>query len=116
MEATGHGPDARDARTLGVGLGMLLVGMMGLDPFGNQVTCEAAETSCSDGFDSDGDTLIDCTDPDCNGIGNCSPALHAAWSPALKPIVRQHRKGIGACFTSLHATLIGTETALENAP
>ncbi|MBU0480865.1 MAG: choice-of-anchor F family protein [Proteobacteria bacterium] len=33
----------------------------------------AEETMCADGMDNDGDNLIDCSDPDCAGIGICGP-------------------------------------------
>ncbi|MFZ5760241.1 MAG: choice-of-anchor F family protein [Thermodesulfobacteriota bacterium] len=31
------------------------------------------ETLCTDGLDNDGDSLIDCADPDCSGISVCGP-------------------------------------------
>jgi len=31
-----------------------------------------AETTCDDSLDNDGDTFIDCDDPDCLGIGTCT--------------------------------------------
>ena len=31
------------------------------------------ETLCMDGMDNDGDGLIDCSDPDCAGVGICGP-------------------------------------------
>lgn len=33
----------------------------------------AKETKCSDGVDNDGDGLIDCADPDCDGSAVCGP-------------------------------------------
>lgn len=33
----------------------------------------AKETKCSDGVDNDGDKLIDCADPDCEGSAVCGP-------------------------------------------
>ncbi len=35
--------------------------------------CEQAESTCSDGFDNDGDGLIDCDDSDCTAAPACDP-------------------------------------------
>ncbi len=34
---------------------------------------DAFETSCDDGIDNDGDGLVDCGDPDCEGVDPCGP-------------------------------------------
>ncbi|HOP03712.1 MAG TPA: putative metal-binding motif-containing protein, partial [Tenuifilaceae bacterium] len=33
----------------------------------------SVETNCNDDIDNDGDGLVDCEDPDCDGNGNCQP-------------------------------------------
>jgi len=39
---------------------------------GLSATCGiTSETECDDGLDDDGDQLVDCADPDCNGVGGC---------------------------------------------
>lgn len=35
------------------------------------IGCSAGEVACSDGIDNDGDSLIDCADPDCAQDANC---------------------------------------------
>ncbi len=43
--------------------------------------------TCSDGVDSDGDTLVDCDDPDCNPIFPCAHMAPVASPPVLVLLV-----------------------------
>ncbi|MBN2112313.1 hypothetical protein JW707_04415 [Candidatus Woesearchaeota archaeon] len=40
---------------------------IGVTSNGDAIRCEAAESTCWDGFDNDGDGNVDCEDSDCNG-------------------------------------------------
>jgi len=46
----------------------------------NEVESQFFETDCADGLDGDGDHLIDCADPDCQGLP-CAPADRCTTAP-----------------------------------
>jgi len=52
----------------------------------------ALPETCDDGVDNDGDTLIDCSDPDCSTDPAC-----AGGTSALLPLVRCGNEGQPAC-------------------
>jgi hypothetical protein len=70
-------------------IGQHVLNFTATDQCGLQVLCpitiDVSQENCTDGVDNDGDGLIDCSDPDCNGtcidgnactVDSCDPSTH----------------------------------------
>jgi hypothetical protein len=67
--------------------------------------CVPAAEQCSGGVDEDCDGLVDCSDPDCSGVGTC-PVCGTVSHPLATPLALPD--GDGAFYTSkLHFTGFG---------
>jgi len=63
---------------------------------------------CNDAIDNDGDGRIDCSDPDCSGIGDC-PICGSVENPEATPLALPDGVSSGtACSTDAQCTLPAT--------
>ncbi|HTR49894.1 MAG TPA: proprotein convertase P-domain-containing protein [Kofleriaceae bacterium] len=87
------GPGARNNGDGGAGGGSSDGGGTGSGEMGPENTPAA----CMDGFDNDGDGLIDCADPDCAGIDMCTCGM--VQHPLGQPLALPDGVGSTACTT-----------------